>query len=191
MFKVESGGSIKKYEQYAHLSEIADIAAVNPALLVAMGRDYLISPDIVISRSPESDERINRNCFIVDETVARRTSVREVNNKRPILHASISCKFSIRSDRAQNSRSEALNLIRNRKGRLPHTAIVTAEPLATRIASIALGTGDIDCVYHIALDELRAATSSPGLGDYLELLDNMIDGKRLRDISDLPLDLTI
>lgn len=34
----------------------------------------------------------------------------------PYDHASISAKFTMRSDRAQNSRTEALNLIRNRKG---------------------------------------------------------------------------
>ena len=35
----------------------------------------------------------------------------------------------MRSDRAQYSRTEALNLIRNRKGRLPHIVVVTGEPL--------------------------------------------------------------
>ena len=53
----------------------------------------------------------------------------------------------MRSDRAQNSRTEALNLIRNRKGNLPHIVVVTGEPMPARIASLALGTGDIDCVY--------------------------------------------
>src|ERR1035438_2137764 len=73
------------------------------------------------------------------------------NGGLPILHASISCKWTIRSDRVQNARSEALNLIRNRKGRLPHVVVVTGEPLPSRLSAIALGTGDIDCVYHFAL----------------------------------------
>jgi len=190
-FTIASGTSIDDYEQYEHLSAIAEIARVNPTLHMALGADYLIKPDIVIFRTPESDERINARELVVDETTARRTPLRLLNNKKPILHASVSCKLTLRSDRAQNARSEALNLIRNRKGRLPHTAVVTAEPMAGRIASLALGTGDIDCVYHIALTELRTATIEHGSEDSLELLDNMIDGKRLRDISDLPLDLTI
>ncbi len=37
------------------------------------------------------------------------------------------------SDRAQNTRSEALNLIRNRKGRLPHIVVVTEEPSPSRL----------------------------------------------------------
>ena len=99
----------------------------------------------------------------------------------------------MRSDRAQNSRTEALNLIRNRKGHLPHIVVVTGEPLPSRLASLALGTGDLDCVYHFALYELLDAVreySAHGREDILETLENLIDGKRLKDISDLPLDLS-
>jgi len=35
--------------------------------------------------------------------------------------------------------------------------VVTGEPTPVRISSLALGTGDIDCVYHFALPELLAA----------------------------------
>ena len=90
----------------------------------------------------------------------------------------------------QNTRSEALNLIRNRKGRLPHIVAVTAEPMPTRIAAIALGTGDIDCVYHFALPELVEVLSDQKR-ESLDLIETMIEGRRLRDIADLPLDLVI
>ena len=109
----------------------------------------------------------------------------------PLLHASISCKWTIRSDRVQNARSEALNLIRNRKGRLPHVMVVTGEPLPSRLSAIALGTGDIDCVYHFALPELVASVEELGYGDTLETLKIMIQGKRMKDIFDLPLDLAV
>lgn len=69
--------------------------------------------------------------------------------------------------------------------------MVTAEPLPSRIASIALGTGDIDCVYHFALYELMAAVREADLEDAGEMLRIMVEGKRLRDISDLPLDLAV
>ena len=119
------------------------------------------------------------------------SDIRKRSGGRPILHASISAKFTIRSDRAQNSRTEALNLIRNRKGHLPHIAAVTAEPMPGRLASLALGTGDIDCVYHFALYELAEALKEYGSDDSLEILDTLINGKRLKDISDLPLDLSV
>jgi hypothetical protein len=108
-----------------------------------------------------------------------------------MLHASISCKWTLRSDRAQNTRTEALNLIRNRKGPLPHVMAVTAEPLPTRLAAIALGTGDLDCVYHIALPELKKALEDQKNEDQLDMLLVLIEGERLRDISDLPFDIAI
>ena len=96
---------------------------------------------------------------------------------------------AMRSDRAQNSRTEALNMIRNRKGHLPHIVVVTAEPLPGRIASIALGTGDIDCVYHIALGKLQEAVKQSGTEESIRQLETMIKGNRLKDISELPNDL--
>jgi hypothetical protein len=98
-------------------------------------------------------------------------------------------KWTMRSDRAQNTRTEALNLLRNRKGGTPQIVVVTIEPMPSRIASIAMGTGDIDCTYHAALDELIESVRSCGRTDQLEVLQTLIEGRRLRDISDLPLDL--
>lgn len=113
------------------------------------------------------------------------------SKSHPILHASVSCKWTIRSDRAQNARSEGLNLVKNRKGRLPHIVVITAEPTPSRIASIALGTGEIDCVYHFALPELEETLAELQYDDAKELVAIMVQGKRLRDISDLPLDLAV
>ena len=97
----------------------------------------------------------------------------------------------MRNDRSQNARSEALNLIRQRKGNTPHIVVVVAEPLPTRIASLALGTGDIDCVYHFALPELQQAIVDLDNADQLDLLQTLTEGRRLRDIADLPFDLAI
>lgn len=179
------------FEQYAHLVELDAAIRINPQLQSILGNGYTIAPDVVISRSPVSDNFINDSELLVDDTVSTHASIRSSVQRRLILHAVVSCKWTIRSDRAQNSRSEALNLIRNRKGRLPHIAVVTGEPLPSRIASIALGTGDIDCVYHFALPELLSAVEDVGHGDAIESLKMMIEGKRLKDISDLPLDLAV
>jgi hypothetical protein len=162
----------------------------NKELRTLLGTDYLIKPDVVVIRQPETDETINRDLLLVDESVARRTALRQSNGAKATLHASISCKLTIRSDRVQNTRSEALNLVRNRKGRLPHIVAVTAEPVPSRIAAIALGTGDMDCVYHFALPEL-VETLREQDRETLELVETMIEGQRLRDIADLPLDLVI
>jgi DNA (cytosine-5)-methyltransferase 1 len=182
---------ITRYEQYAHLSAIAEACKEKPELSAMLGTDYIICPDIVIIRQPVPDEVINHPRQIVSDKISLLTSLRLKNQGLPLIHASISCKLTLRSDRAQNARSEALNLIRNRKGRAPHIAVVTAEPLPSRLASLALGTGDIDCVYHFALPELQQAVAQIGHDDSKEMLKIMIEGKRLRDISDLPLDLAI
>lgn len=183
--------AIAQFDQYEHLAALEAAAKGNPQLAAALGSDYLIKPDVVIFRVPEDDGTINITAHLVDDKEARLTSLRSCNSDLPILHASISCKWTLRSDRAQNARSEGLNLVRNRKGRLPHIAVVTGEPTPNRIASIALGTGDIDCVYHFALPELLETVKELGYEDAIEMLQTMIEGKRLRDVSDLPLDLVI
>ncbi|WP_295485041.1 NgoMIV family type II restriction endonuclease [uncultured Pseudomonas sp.] len=180
---------IAKYEQYAHLIALDRAAKADAELAAALGSDYTITPDIVVARGLESDDNINLHEFLVDASVSTRASLRAAAGGKPLLHASVSCKWTIRSDRAQNARSEALNLMRNRKGHLPNIMVVTAEPTPSRLASIALGTGDIDCVYHFALYELQATLTELGMDDSSELLAIMVDGRRLKDISDLPLDL--
>lgn len=190
-FRITKGGNISRFDQYAHLDDLEKIAKSQREIATALGSDYLIKPDIVISRYPESDGKINNSKNLLDTNVARLTSIRKQNQSLEILHASISCKWTLRSDRAQNARSEGLNLVRNRKGSLPHISVITGEPLPSRIASLALGTGDIDCVYHFALNELRSSIIALEHEDALDMLDTMINGKRLRDISDLPLDLIV
>ena len=182
---------IAKYEQYAHLVALDRAAKNDPELAAALGSDYTITPDIVVVRALAEDGEINAREALVDANIARLASLRKANGGLPLLHASISCKWTIRSDRAQNARSEALNLIRNRKGRLPNIMVVTAEPLPSRLVSIALGTGDIDCVYHFALYELQTTIKALGMTDAADMLAVMVEGKRLKDISDLPLDLAV
>lgn len=179
------------FTQYAHLEALNEFVKQNAELAASLGNDYMVAPDVVIYREPEDDKTINKGRSIVDNTYSRLTDIRKANSNMPILHASISAKWTIRSDRAQNSRTEALGLIRNRKGHLPHIVVVTAEPLPSRLASLALGTGDIDCVYHFALPELRAAVDASGAEDSMEMLRILIEGKRIKDISDLPLDLAV
>ena len=169
-----------------------------PALKVLVGTEYLIAGDILISRKGLAKSFINLNQELVSDLAGSASDL--CSDGAPLLHASVSCKWTLRSDRAQNARSEALNLIRNRKGRAPHIALVTAEPTPARLGSLALGTGDIDCVYHIALPELiksvemfvhAGATENVKKNRtiLLQQLWTMINGRRLKDISDLPLDL--
>lgn len=179
------------FAQYAHLDYLNHLVKEDTILASSLGNDYMVAPDVVIYRETEPDEVINEDEFVLDDNVCKLCNLRKSNGSLPIPHASVSAKWTMRSDRAQNSRTEALGLIRNRKGHLPHIVVVTGEPLPSRIASLALGTGDIDCVYHFALYELVKAVEQTGAEDSIEMLKMLIDGNRLKDISDLPIDLAV
>lgn len=184
------GGDIDSFEQYSHLSGVGRLMEDHAELLIAFG-DYIVKPDVVVFRRPVSDDRINKSRLLLSrkKQTASHTPFRLTNSRTDIMHASVSCKWTIRSDRSQNARTEGLNLVRNRKGRTPHIVVVVGEPLPGRIASLAFGTGDIDCVYHFALRELIEAAS--GRDSDEEMLATLVEGRRLRDISDLPFDLAI
>ena len=191
--KLGNRNSIKtsSFSQYEHLDYLSHLTKEDARLAASMGNDYMVAPDVVIYREPEPDDVINEHQLVIDESVCSLSDIRKRCGGLPILHASISAKWTMRSDRAQNSRTEALGLIRNRKGHLPHIVVVTGEPMPARIASLALGTGDIDCVYHFALNELVESVREAKAEDAIEMLNILISGKRLKDISDLPLDLTV
>ena len=179
------------FAQYEHLEYLNQLTKNDARLAASMGNDYMVAPDVVIYRETETDETINEQTDIIDNTICKLADIRKSNGGLPILHASISAKWTMRSDRAQNSRTEALGLIRNRKGHLPHIVVVTGEPMPARLASLAMGTGDIDCVYHFALYELIEAVNETQAEDSIELLNILLQGKRLKDISDLPLDVAV
>lgn len=179
------------FAQYEHLAYLLELTKMNSELAASLGNDYMVAPDVIIYRDLCSDEEINRDGLLVDDTVCLSADLRRKNGGKPILHASVSAKWTIRSDRAQNSRTEALNLIRNRKGHLPHIVVVTGEPMPSRLSSLALGTGDIDCVYHFALYELVESIRMLQDESAMEMIQILIKGKRLKDISDLPLDLCV
>ena len=195
IYETEKSTSISAFDQYEHLDSVVKALKDNEELRASLGQDYLVSPDVIVGRRPIDDNRINQNDELVEPgsgEEAGETPLRRFNNPSlPILHSTISCKWTIRSGRSQNSRTEALNIIRNRKGNTPHIAVVAAEPMPTRLSSIAMGTGDIDCTYHIALPELVDTLEEMGNEDQLDMLRLLIEGRRLRDISDLPFDLAV
>lgn len=197
VFQSDTQTNIGNFEQYSHLVELDRLASEHQQIKNFLGNGYVVKPDVVIVREAESDDELNRLQPLVDEQSCLLSYFRASNQPKTqneilhFIHASISCKFTMRSDRAQNTRTEALNLIRSRKGRTPHIVAITAEPLPSRISSLAQGTGDIDCVYHVALDELKQSIIKSSDEEALNLIEMMITGKRLKDISDLPLDLIV
>ncbi|MGH9653630.1 MAG: NgoMIV family type II restriction endonuclease [Candidatus Acidiferrales bacterium] len=161
-----------------------DLKAQDAEIAVLPGD--VIAPDVFVVREREPDEVIDRKQLLVNERGALCSGVRKRQNKLRIVHASISCKWTLGSDR-----SEALSLIRSGNGGVPYAAVVTGEPLPSRLASLALGSGDIDCVYHFALPELLSSVKRRRIEDSVFLMKMMVEGERLKDITDLPLDLAV
>jgi hypothetical protein len=203
LWRIENVGNkrsenhLARYQPYSHLDELARKIEEDRTLEPVLGNSYAVSPDILVLRRALTDQEINRDEFLVDDASAFWSPIRALNSdsgdgkSAEFVHAVVSCKWTMRSDRSQNTRSEALNLIRNRKGRAPHIVAVTAEPMMVRIASLALGTGDIDIVYHAALPELISVVQEVKHEESLRYVDVLVNGGRLRDISDMPVDFTV
>ena len=182
------------FEQYEHLVSLRETIESDRSLRGLLGYEAeILAPDVVVARAPIPDAELNEFTRLVDPLgpLAAASPLRAAVQPKHLLHAVVACKWTLRSDRAQQVRSEAQHLMRNRRGRAPHLVLVTGEPMPSRIAAVALGTGDLDCVYHFALHELMDAIDPHADPAGAELLHTMVQGRRLRDISDLPLDLAV
>jgi hypothetical protein len=159
---------VSRYAQFEHLNDLQRLFEQQPALRASLGRDYQVRTDVYVGVAHPDDP-----------------------GARPFLHAAISCKWTIRSDRVQNVRHEFATLVRNRRGRLPHLVLVTAEPLPSRLIAIARGTGEVDTVYHLMFDELADAVERVATGEQREAWAEMVEQRRLRPYSRLARDLTL
>lgn len=170
---VSRTGAVSDYAQFTHLSNLQAIIQTNPTLRTTFAGDYQVKTDVYVGVENPAD------LF-----------------QPPFLHAAISSKWTIRSDRVQNVRHEFATLVKSRRGRCPHLVLVTAEPLPTRLLSIARGTGEVDAVYHLLYDELDMAVSMicDAQGEYLDqqaAWHEMVGQKRLRPYSALVDDLVL
>lgn len=160
-------GDVSQFAQYAHLGRLQTLFENEPTLKTTVGRDYQVSTDVMVG-----------------------VPSKWAGTESYMLHAAVSSKLTIRSDRAQNIRVEFGTLVRNRRGRLPHLVVVTAEPLPSRIISIARGTGEIDAIYHLLYHEIDGAlrslkTRSKHLARQADDWREMVDMKRVRPYGEL------
>lgn len=109
----------------------------------------------------------------------------------PRLLVALSSKWSLRTDRAQDCVSQGAKLVSLRRGRMPHYAVLTMEPRPAMLRLIAYSSGSVDCVYHMALPELRAAAAElekrRGAKSWKlrQDLERMVGQGRIRDYDDL------
>lgn len=141
-------------------------------LLNLLGEESLLKLDITISREVDNP----------------------INPTLPLQHlvAGLSLKWTLRTDRAQDCRSQGAKMAALRRGRMPHFAAVTMEPRPSMLALLGRGSGDVDCVYHLHLPALSAAIEEYCSGTHrrarLAIRDNfrrLRDQRRIRDYDEL------
>lgn len=158
-WQVLCGASASTFSQYQHLNDLDRLVRLEPQLRVTLGTDFTSKPDVAVAINYEGTS--------------------------PYLHAAISCKWTIRSDRVQSVRHEFSQMIKHRRGRLPHLVLLTAEPLPTRLASIARGTGEVDATYHIAFEELAVAVDQVGTPEQQDAWQECVEMQTVRPYRDL------
>jgi len=115
------------------------------AAIAAAGQDHQLVTQLQDTMPEESLLRI-------DITVAAPKPVDR-------LLIGLSSKWSLRTDRAQDCVSQGSKLVNHRRGHMPHYAVLTMEPRPSMLKLIAYGSGAVDCIYHLALPELREAAT--------------------------------
>ncbi|MBI3911719.1 MAG: hypothetical protein HY320_12410 [Armatimonadetes bacterium] len=185
-FEVACNRRIDRFHDYSHLGRLQQIIDADQTgeLSLALSGEYLVAPDVVIGWVSRPWSEID-----LDEDRLTAKSARAA-----FLHASVSCKWTIRSDRAQNVRLEATNLASKRRGRMPHFVFVTCEPLPSRLQSVARGDGALDCTYHVALGALwyalhHARASADSIGAQRDVLRTLIQAGKIRPLTTLAHDL--
>jgi hypothetical protein len=171
-WKVSRDGTVAQFAQFSHLEEMQAILVKYPTLRSTFARDYQVKSDVYVG---------------VENSLEP--------SRKPFLHAAISSKWTIRSDRVQNVRYEFASLVRNRRGRSPHLVLVTAEPLPSRLISIGRGTGEVDAVYHLLFNEIDAAVRSlkrdRWTQEQIEKWAELVEQNRIKPYSQLVKDLIL
>lgn len=108
----------------------------------------------------------------------------------PTLEVGLSLKWSLRTDRAQDCRSQGAKMSALRRGRMPHFAAVTMEPRPYMLNLLGGGSGEVDCVYHLDLAALSEAVEAACRGNRqrqptLNTFRRLVAQRRLRDYDDL------
>lgn len=117
-------------------------------------------------------------------------SQQEPGTRSPSLEIGLSLKWSLRTDRAQDCRSQGAKMAAIRRGRMPHFAVVTMEPRPYMLNLLGGGSGEVDCVYHLDLPALTAAIEETCVGNSrrrasLETFNRLVAQRRLRDWDEL------
>lgn len=205
---VSAERSLLEFEQYGHLDALKKLTgdsidgimpaltALELSLLEHQGEE--IGPLALALRAAIEDADSRRRSLVDllgDESPLRldlavqRPLIPAAPSTAPHLVAGLSLKWSLRTDRLQDPRTQGAKMASMRRGRMPHFAAVTMEPRPYMLARLGQGTGDLDCVYHLALPALIASVeetcNSKARQRSRDTFMRMVDQRRVRDYDDL------
>lgn len=206
---VHRSRAASSFEQYSHLAvfatftravrdttiEAGQLLALVDALPASPTRTRLKAVARKIDRQTLAQQGAIETLLgeVAEESLLRiDVTVADGEPPRGRLEVALSSKWSLRTDRAQDCVSQGSKLVAQRRGRMPHFAVVTMEPRPAMLRILADGSGAIDCVYHLDLEALRLAIrlAAPAGATARSwspwaTLDRLIAQRRVRDYDDL------
>lgn len=210
--EVERSRPVHAFEQYRHLRVFSDFTRsyAGPGGSVKSAREDLLKApafsgrDSIVESLLEAEVRAEQDHALVEsllggmpeESLLKVDITVATPAPEQRLLAALSSKWTLRTDRAQDCISQGAKLVSQRRGQMPHYAVLTMEPRPAMLRLIAYGSGTVDCVYHLALDELLVAAEKlavrRGGSDWRpkKTLDRMVAQRRLRSFDELCREMT-
>jgi hypothetical protein len=210
---VDANGRLSGFEQFAHLAVLPELSkgvskdvqtasrALNRYIRGKITRPAdvqrleLLIEKLSVAMAEEESTRRRLLERLGDESllkldIAMSRHVGDDPDILPHLLAGLSLKWSLRTDRAQDCRSQGAKMSALRRGRMPHFAAVTMEPRPQMLVLLGRGSGDVDCVYHLALPALIDAVDEAGTGSNArrkmrDTLRQLVEQRRVRDYDEL------
>ncbi|MGH1564729.1 NgoMIV family type II restriction endonuclease [Mumia sp. DW29H23] len=208
---IEPERALNQFEQFRHVGALRDMKAEPSREFVKAWTSLGRFAGRRLT-DPNDQERFASLAAEVDAAVAKESDARRIlleevgeesllnldvtasrqrpGPKTPSLEIGLSLKWSLRTDRAQDCRSQGAKMASLRRGRMPHFAVVTMEPRPYMLNLLGGGSGEIDCVYHLDLPALRSAVEQtcrgrPRRRATLDTFNRLVAQRRLRDWDEL------
>ncbi|MEY9775594.1 NgoMIV family type II restriction endonuclease [Arthrobacter sp. MW3 TE3886] len=201
--------SALEFEQYAHLRVFPEFKEghINAGTTIEQLRKIaeklppsapttrlLTSLDSAATKFAEQDRISERlKLYMPEESLLKLdlTCASEEEGKESVLRLGLSSKWTLRTDRAQDCVSQGSKLASQRRGPMPHYAVITMEPRPAMLKILADGSGSVDFVYHLdlpalvrAMEKVRSTKRgnkwSPGI-----TFERLLNQGRIRDYDDL------
>lgn len=203
--------ALNEFEQFRHVGALREM---RPEPSPDFQKTWTAVGKFVRKRLPLPQDvaRFDDLAAAVDQATARETEARRVlleeigdesllnldvttfhqrpGPKTPTLEVRLSVKWTLRTDRAQDCRSQGAKMASLRRGRMPHFAVVTMEPRPYMLNLLGGGSGEVDCVYHLHLPALHSAIEQTCDGNRrrrstLATFNRLVAQRRLRDWDEL------